>query len=379
MRYRAGRRSISRPFAEDPSKATGDQGLPLRNRRQPTLNEIAKLTGVHVSTVSRVLRQQEPPDGWSDAALNIRRVAEQLGYRTNLMAASLRTRQTRIIGVVMSRLSDTVMASMYEAMEAAASASGYQILLSSPPDSEDAQRRGVELLLSRQVDGIILASVHRPAHRVFDFAAGHRTPILLMNRHGDSVGRPTITCDDRRGGYLAARHLLDLGHRRIGVVAGPSHASTANDRVVGVCEALREAGIHQPAELIVNSDFDVEGGLSAGQRLLSLRDRPTAIFAVGDVAAIAVMRIAREMGLTLPEDLSVVGYNDIALSSILPVPLTTIRSPHAEMGRLSLERLLDLLAERKIESAVLPIELVVRASTTALQSPQPRKKRPRRA
>jgi LacI family transcriptional regulator len=352
--------------------------LPLRNRRQPTLNEIAKLTGVHVSTVSRVLRQQEPPDGWTDAALNIRRVAEQLGYRTNLMAASLRTRQTRTIGVVMSRLADTVMTSMYQAMEAAASTAGYQIMLSSPPDSDDAQQKSVELLLGRQVDGIILASVHRPAERVFDLAAGFRTPILLINRHGDSVGKPTVTCDDRRGGYLAARHLLDLGHRRIGVVAGPSHASTAHDRVVGACEALREAGIDQPGELIVNGDFDVEGGLSAGRRLLSLRDRPSAIFAVSDVAAVAVMHVALEMGLALPDDLSVVGYDDIALSSILPIPLTTIRSPYAEMGRLSLERLLDLLAGGKIEPAVLPIEFVKRASTTPLQSPQPRKKQSKR-
>jgi LacI family transcriptional regulator len=356
-------------------RKTGDRNLRLRSGRQPTLNEIAKLTGVHVSTVSRVLRQQEPPDGWTDVALKIRRVAEQLGYRTNLMAASLRTRQTRTIGVVMSRLTDTVMASMYQAMEAAASTSGYQILLSSPPDSEHAQQESVDLLLSRQVDGIILASVHRPAKRLVDIVAGQRTPILLMNRHGDYVGRPAITCDDRRGGYVAARHLLDLGHRRIGIVAGPSHASTANDRVVGACEALREVGIDQPGELIVNSDFDVEGGLSAGQRLLTLRDRPSAIFAVSDVAAVAVMSVAREMGLTLPEDLSVVGYNDIALSSMLPIPLTTIRSPYVEMGRLSLERLLDLLAGRKIEPAVLPIELVRRASTTAWRGSRPRKRR----
>lgn len=336
---------------------------PRMQRRQATLGEIAKRTGVHISTVSRVLRQPEPPDGWTDTARVIRAVAEEIGYRPNLMAASLRTRRTLTIGVVMSRLTDIVMASMYQSIESAATRANYQILLSSPPDTVEAQRRGAELLVDRQVDGLILASAHRPAEDFVTDVESRNVPVLLMNRHGDCFARPSITCDDRSGGYLAAKHLLDLGHRRIGVVAGPRHASTAKDRVEGVRLAMREHGLELAEELVANSDFEVEGGIEAGNRLLTMGHRPTAIFAVSDTAAIAVMGVARDLGLSLPQDLSVVGYNDIPLASQLPIPLTTVQSPFVEMGRLALDRMLDLLAGQQIESATLPVKLAVREST----------------
>ncbi|MFF2027641.1 LacI family DNA-binding transcriptional regulator, partial [Streptomyces sp. NPDC058171] len=130
--------------------------------RPPTLREIAERAGVHVSTASRVLRQPEPADGWSDAALRVREVAVELGYQPNLWAASLRTRKTTTLGVVMPRLTDGVVATMFQGIEETATQAGYSVLLSSPPDDLDAQRRAIEFLVSRQVDGLLLSSLHSP-------------------------------------------------------------------------------------------------------------------------------------------------------------------------------------------------------------------------
>lgn len=331
-------------------------------RRPPTLKEIADLAGVHVSTVSRVLRQDPPPDGWSETALRIRSTAEELGYTPNRWAASLRTRRTQVIGAVMPRLEDFVIATMFQGVQQAAEEAGYSVLLSSPTDSPEEIRRAVELLAGRQVDGLMLTSVHRPGNAFIESLRIGTVPLLLANRHADT-GLPCVAEDDHRGGVLAARHLLELGHRELGVVAGPAHASTANDRVLGFLEEAGRAGVLVAPDRVVHSDFEVVGGVDAARQLLTMEPRPTAIFAVNDTAAVGVLGTARDLGLRVPDDLSVVGFNDIPIVSQLPVPLTTIRSRAHEMGAEAVRQLLRLADGHPVESRQIPVELVVRDST----------------
>ncbi|MDV6272509.1 LacI family DNA-binding transcriptional regulator [Rhodococcus erythropolis] len=344
------------------------------NGRPPTLREIADQAGVHISTASRVLRQPEPADGWSDSALRVRQVAEKLGYQPNLWAASLRTRKTTTIGVVMPRLTDVVVATMFQGIEEAATAAGYSVLLSSPPDDLDAQRKAVEFLASRQVDGLMLSSVHLPGTDFVDSLPLRSLPILLLNRHTDPattsanrslpfVSLPFVSGDDRLGGYLAGKHLLDCGYRDLGVIAGPDHASTSRERVAGFRDALAEAGLELPPHRIVKSEFEVQGGVEAAATLLGGDSRPDAVFTVSDTIAIGVLGVARDLGLSIPDDLALVGYNDIPVVSQLPVPLTTVRSPARKIGATGLEHLLALIAGRNVESVKLPVELIVRAST----------------
>lgn len=339
------------------------------NGRPPTLREIADQAGVHISTASRVLRQPEPADGWSDSALRVRQVAEELGYQPNLWAASLRTRKTTTIGVVMPRLTDVVVATMFQGIEEAATAAGYSVLLSSPPDDLDAQRKAVEFLVSRQVDGLMLSSIHLPGTDFVDSLPLRSLPILLLNRHVDPApssqnsSLPFVSGDDRLGGYLAGKHLLDCGYRDLGVIAGPDHASTSRERVAGFRDALTEAGLELPPNRIVASEFEVQGGVDAAATLLSGNTRPDAVFTVSDTIAIGVLGVARDLGLSIPDDLALVGYNDIPVVSQLPVPLTTVRSPAHKIGATGLEHLLALIAGRNVESVKLPVELIVRAST----------------
>lgn len=330
--------------------------------RAPTLKEIAERAGVHVSTASRVLRQPEPADGWSESARRVREVADELGYQPNLWAASLRTRKTTTLGVVMTRLTDGVVATTYQGIEEAATDAGYSVLLSSPPDDPEAQRRAVELLVGRQVDGLMLSGLHAPAGPFIESLRTGGVPLLTVTRHADA-GLPFVGGDDRTGGHLAARHLLDRGYTDVAVVAGPAHATTATDRVAGFRDALASASAELPADRIAVSSFGVDGGIEAGRALLDRTDRPRAIFAVSDTIAIGVMGVARDLGLRIPDDLALIGYNDIPVVAQLPVPLTTVRSPAQQIGETATRRLLDLIDGREAETIRLPVELVARGTT----------------
>lgn len=327
----------------------------------PTLKEIAVRAGVHVSTASRVLRQPEPVDGWSESALRVREVATELGYRPNLWAASLRTRKTTTIGVVMPRLVDSVVATTYQGIEEAATRAGYSVLLSSPPDDPEGQRRAIELLVGRQVDGLLLSSLHIPGRSFVESLSLGSLPLLAVTRHA-LAGLPFVVGNDYYGGILAASHLLDRGHSDIAIIAGPAHASTARDRRDGFVDTLRLAGIPLSNNRIVPSGFDVGGGVEAARLLLAHEDRPRAVFAVSDAIAVGVLGVARDFNLKVPDDLAVVGYNDIPIAAQLPVPLTTIRSPAHEIGITAVQRLLGLLRGDEVESVKLRVELTVRGT-----------------
>lgn len=330
--------------------------------KAPTLREIAEKAGVHISTASRVLRQSEPVDGWSEAALRVRAVADSLGYQRNLWAASLRTRKTTTLGVVMPRLTDGVVATTYQAIEENATKAGYSVLLSSPPDELAAQRKAIELLLSRHVDGLLLSSLHTPSQPFIESLTTGSVPILAVTRHGNSP-LPFVGGDDYRGGLLAGRHLLERGYQNAAVIGGPEHATTAGDRVRGFLDAYRAAGLTPPPSRIVASTFDVAGGTDGGRRLLTTGDRPRAIFAVTDTIAIGVMGVARDLGLGIPGDLALMGYNDIPIAAQLPLALTTIRSPAADIGARAVENLLRMIDGQPVETLRLPVELMIRSTT----------------
>jgi LacI family transcriptional regulator len=329
-----------------------------------SLKAVAELAGVHISTVSRVLRQ-DASTVRTDKARRVLEAAEQLGYRPNLVAASLRTSQTKSIGLVIPRLTDVMISSLCQSIESTARYTGYQLLLATPPDDMAEQMRSVEFLMSRRVDGLILTSVHRDDAAVAEELHRLPIPVVSTNRHGGS-DIPSITADDMLGGKLATEYLISKGHTRIGIVAGPRHASTGYDRLQGYYQALDEAGIERDDALVIHTDFESEGGVIGAHSLLSLREAPTAIFAVNDMAAIGVLGAAAQRGLTVPRDLSVVGYNDIPVTAHLPIPLTTIHSPITKMGERAVATLLHSINGEPVSSERLPVSVVVRQSTAKL-------------
>lgn len=325
------------------------------------MKEIAARAGVNKSTVSRVLSGRHPGSASLGTAEQIRRVASEMGYRLDPWAASLRTQRTHTIGVLIPDLTDIVLAMIFEAIDAAATAAGYQVLVASTGDSAVEQRRRIELLEGRRVDGLIIMTGHLDDREYFDGLAreGHR--FVLANR---AVGdHPVVRADDRDGGRQVTQHLLALGHRRIGVIAGPSFAPTAIERVQGFREVMTEVGVPVDPELVVESGVLVDDGEDATRYLLSLSSPPTAIFAVNDFAAMGALGALRDAGYVAGDDIAVVGYNDIPLCARLPVPLSSVEHPVADIGHLAVDALLARLDGEVPESVALPVQLRVRQSS----------------
>jgi LacI family transcriptional regulator len=328
-----------------------------------TILDVARAAGVSKSTVSRVL-DERLPRSTSAAAERVRQVAAELGYVRDPLASGLRRVGTSSIGVIVPRLTDTVMAMLYEEIVAAAAGRDLFAVVATTGDRPDTERTAIASLIRRRVDGLVLTTA-RLGHAESTQLGTHRVPYALALRT-DGTG-PASIGDDRLGGHLATRHLIDLGHRRIGLIAGPSYASSAQGRRDGYRHALTEAGIALDETLIGGDSFSMEAGEIAGRALLDRPDRPTAIFAVNDNTAIGVMAAAHALGLRVPDDLSLVGYNDIPVVSRLPVPLTTVRVPFGQIAAGALELLLDQRQTDTPRTLTATPTLIPRRSAAALR------------
>ena len=336
---------------------------PIRLAGAVTLRDVAKTAGVSVSTASRVLDERLPRSRTA-AADRVRRAATDLGYVRDPLASGLRRSGTSTIGVIVPRLTDTVMAMLYEEIAAAAAARGLFAVVATTGDRPEAERLAVQSLLHRRVDGIIRTTARTGSPLRIDSRDGSARQVLALRTDGI---HPASIGDDHLGGYLATRKLIDHGHRRIGLVMGPEHATTAVQRRAGYRAALTEAGIGLDDCLIAGDAYTMEAGETAANTLLSRPDPPTAIFAVNDNNAIGVMAAAAARGLRIPDDLSVIGYNDIPVVSKLPVPLTTIREPFNLIARGAIDLLLDETPNHtgEIHTIVATPTLIPRQSTAA--------------
>ena len=270
---------------------------PIRLAGVVTLRDVARVAGVSISTASRVLDERLPASK-SAAAERVRVAAADLGYVRDPLASAMRRSGTSTIGVIVPRLTDTVMAMLYEEIAAAAAARGLFAVVATTQDRPEAERVAVQSLLHRRVDGIIRATARIGSPLRID---GDARQVLVLRTDGI---HPASIGDDHLGGYLATRKLIDHGHSRIGLIMGPEYATTAVQRRAGYRAALTEAGIPLDDSLIAGDAYTMEAGEAAAHILLDRPDPPTAIFAVNDNNAIGAMATAAARGLRIPDDLS---------------------------------------------------------------------------
>lgn len=332
--------------------------------RTVTLKDLANELGIHPSTVSRILHSgSDVARGAAsvETAERVRDLARKRGYSPNPQAAGLRTRRTRLMGVIVPRLSDLVLAIMYEGIEEAAAELGYSTFVMNSRDDPEEQRRKTDTMLARRVDGLIIGDAHLDGSQLRELTA-RKVPFVLVNRR--VPGYPAATCDDVLGGQLAADHLWGKGHRDVAVIAGEPYASTAVDRTAGFVDRWQYLGGNIPQAAVVWSRFDTAGGREAAETILTgPSPYPTALFAVNDFAAIGAMGALRSHGLTVGRDVAVVGFNDTSLASELPVPLSSIRSPMLDIGRTAMQLLKRVLDGEQVEPVLLKPTLCVRESS----------------
>jgi LacI family transcriptional regulator len=304
-----------------------------------TITDVARRANVSTATVSRVLSGGGARDETRDRVLA---AVQELGYRPSGVARSLRQRATRTLGLIVSDIENPFFPELVRTVEDAAREHGYAILLCNASEDPEREAGYLELLVDRRVDGVVIAASNLGTrHR--DWLLAAPLPIVLVNSVDQAIDLPTIASDSVLGGRLAAEHLLALGHRRFGVVtAGPRNLD-APDRLMGARAALRNAGIASGAGHVVIEEPTVAGGQRAAASILATDPTVTAIVAYNDLMAIGSMRAVRAGGRRVPDDVSVVGFDDVDLAAFVDPPLTTVAQQTGEMGRWAIDQLTSRL------------------------------------
>jgi LacI family transcriptional regulator, galactose operon repressor len=337
--------------------------------RTPTIRDVARRAGVSVATASNVVNGNRPV-GEASRRKVLEAIAA-LDYRLNRAASALRGRSTRLVGMVVPDITNVFFASLVHGVEALAERDGYDLLIVSTSEDAAKERRRVEALVARRIDGLIVVPASDDSMVALRGGAENSRlpPAVLIDRGAGALGFDTVCADCFAGGYAAARHLIDLGHRDIAILAHSKRLDNVEQRIAGARSALIEAGLNQ-RDRVIHGGQALESLRGAIELELRRADRPTAIFALTNVCALASIKAARGLSLDIPGDVSIVGFDDITLAGLHRISLTTV----AQSLDFQAERAVDLLLER-IESPSLaprhesvPVELRVRSSS----APPPR-------
>ncbi len=339
-----------------------------------SIKDVAKAAGVSHSTVSRALASN--PLIAEPTRRRIQRVAQKMGYAPNAIARGLVTRRTQTIGVIVTTIEDPFIAEVVRGIEEVAADSGYRVFLGTSHNDSAREVGLVKALREWRVDGVIVASsrvgaLYQPLLKEIG------APIVLINNQnrkspsrskGDLGKIHSVVFDDAEGGELATRYLISQGHRVIAYLGGPSDYAANRNRLAGYRRALVAAHIPFDPALVCTGRGRVESGEQVNE-LFSPALSPTAIFCYNDMTAIGALAALKRRGLRVPDDLSVVGFDDIPFAGYIDPPLTTIHQPKDEMGRLAMRMLLDLLDEKKVANVLVPGKLTVRESTRRISIP----------
>jgi LacI family transcriptional regulator len=336
-----------------------------------TLRDVAAAARVHPATASRALNPDTRILVSEETARRVAEAAAALGYRPNPVARSLRTRRSHTIGVIIPDLNNPLFPPMVRGLEDRLTAAGYVALLGNTDGDNGKERAIFEQMRARHVDGFVLATAHAD-DAVLAEAARAELPVVLMNRLDPDHDFSSVSVDNEQGMRMSVAHLVALGHTRVAHIAGPRQVSTGEGRRRGYYEGLKTANLHPDEDLVVSATgFTVEEGTRCCRELLRRRDGGagfTAIAVANDMLAVGCFAALDEAGLGCPDDLSLVGFNDMPFVDRLRPPLTTIRFPHYQLGTEAAGLLLDRVSNHDAPVKILYLapELVIRKSTAPL-------------
>ncbi|MFY9427411.1 MAG: LacI family DNA-binding transcriptional regulator [Caldicoprobacterales bacterium] len=330
-----------------------------------TIKDIAKAAGVSTTTVSLVLNNK--PSRISDKTKEkILKIAKEKKYVPNKLAVNLAKQSSSTFGMIIPDISNVFFAELCKGCEVESRKAGYSITFSSSDEYISTDLEYVDTMIANRVDGIIYVSSSSTDastnQTICQKIHSSQIPFVVVDRPIDFPYAKSVLMDNEVGGYIATKHLLELGHQRIGCLTGPMQSDTSIKRLSGYKKALKEFNISFDNSLIREGDFQIQSGYDCLSYMRGLG--VTAIFCFNDMMALGIYKAARDYGLKIPEDISVVGYDDIFICDLLDVPLTTVHQPAYSIGRYAVQTLLSLVRKDKnVENIVLSPSLKVRAST----------------
>lgn len=329
----------------------------------PTISDVAKLSGLSKATVSRVINNHSYVSKKNRELVQM--AMEELGYAPNPSARRLRGQVTTTIGVIVPKITNPFFAYLVDSIEQTAYANGYQVIIFQSNLDKGKELAFFNLLKSKQVDGIIMTSIENDWSVIEPFT--EYGPIVLCNEYVTYANVPIIRLDQQKGAYIGTKHLIERGHQKIAYCTGALFAKERKDkdRNEGFQQALLEAGLEVVPKWVFVNRVTIEDGRQVMKQILEMMDRPTAIFTGSDELASGIIIEAKEQGLTIPDDLAVIGFDDQPVAQLLDPKLTTIRQPMDQMGKQATETIINLLENTGFaaQNQELPIELVIRQST----------------
>ncbi|HEY0207938.1 LacI family DNA-binding transcriptional regulator [Acerihabitans sp.] len=344
------------------AKKTAPGHRPSPNNKV-SIHDVAREAGVALSTVSNALSGKD--NVRPDTRLKVQAAADRLGYRVSVVARSLRMRRTFTLGVLLADVANPSSPDFLRGIEDVADREHCSLLVCNTDGKLEKQLEQMRVLLDRRVDGLVLLSQHCRQPEVRELLAGD-TPYVLLQRRALEHEDTYVGANNEEGIGAAVKHLVGLGHRRIGLIRGPDDSSTADERYAAYLQAMAAHRLPVPEGYVVQGDYHVMGGYQAAKRFFAMRPRPTAILAANDMSAIGVMNAAHEAGLAIPADFSLIGLDDIEMASFSPINLTTIALQRREMGAAASTLLMKMIRQKstpKPKKKIFPMKLIVRGST----------------
>jgi len=328
------------------------------------LKDIAQYAGVSVMTVSKALRNE--PDVSAATKARIKQLAQQMGYVPDSTAQGLRTRTTKLFGLVIPSITNPIFARIVFAIEERAHELGYDILLAHTHNLPAREETCIRRLMSRRVDGFFISPVYRfeADARIYVELAARKTPTVLLGSPAPFCKSfPSVEIEELTASENATQHLLKLGHKRIAYFTGPQSAPWAHERFEGYRRALREAGLDVDDRLVFQAGSTIEDGTKAALQMLNESCNATAVQAVNDLVAIGCAEALMSQGLRIPEDFSLVGFGNVLTAEYFRVPLTTVRQPKFRLAMAAMDMMTSLLRGQPVETKRLSAELIERKST----------------
>ncbi|WP_193345520.1 ribose operon transcriptional repressor RbsR [Erwinia tasmaniensis] len=327
-----------------------------------TMKDVARLAGVSTSTVSYVINNNR----FVSPAVRERvtSAVRQLNYAPSALARSLKLNQTRTIGMLLTASSNPFYSEVVRGVERSCYERGYSLVLCNTEGDEARMNHSLETLMQKRVDGLLIMCTesHLPSADILSRYPG--VPAVMMDWAPFEWGKDIIQDNALLGGKMATHHLISRGYTRIACITGPLDKTPSRMRLEGYRQAMEHAGLPIPADYIISSDFEFQGGFNAMNELLALRSPPQAVFTCNDAMAVGVYHALYQAGMAIPQDVAVVGYDDIELARYMTPPLSTVHQPKDELGELAIDALLHRLADPMAETQLLVLtpELIERAS-----------------
>lgn len=327
-----------------------------------SMKDVARLAGVSVSTVSRVVNKNIPVD--EQTRKRVENAIDKVNYKPNLLARGLRSKSGHMIGLAVPEILHQAFTYWIKYCEECAAEYGMNLIIGNTQNNPDKEEAFINSLIQRQIDGIIFSRVSDKS-RILHILDKTDIPVIVLDRALDKEDVPAVVLDNYRAGRLAGGHLVSQGHKKIACITGPLDIALSRERLQGLKEILEENGIDLKDGLVAEGDFKYETGVAGAQQLLRSRISFTAVWAQSDLMAIGLMNELRKQGLSVPEDVSVIGMDDISMAEIKLPALTTISQPYREMCRLAIEMIIRQRKEGVVpeKRVCLQPSLVVRDST----------------